>query len=66
MLAAIERDARASGVMALEEQTLIRARIEGLQAEDNALSNTIAGREQALNAIQNQINSIENLINKIE
>ena len=65
-LAAIERDARASGVLALEEQGIIKARIEGLKKEDNALSNTIANREKSLASIQTQIDAIDTLITKIE
>ena len=65
-LAAIERDARASGILALEEQGIIKARIEGLKKEDAALSGTISNREKSLSSIEAQIDKIEALIDKIE
>lgn len=64
-LAALERAARAQGVDAAEEQAIIRARIEGLQAEGRAIEDTIDEKERASEGLEAQIEAIEDVIDAI-
>jgi len=65
-LAFLESEARRLGVDTTEEQSIIRARIAGLDAQAKATDKEIKARGKTLDSIEDQIEKIGKLIERIE
>jgi len=65
-LAALEREAALTGIGVTEEQIKLKAKIEGLEAEQQAVDDGITAHKKAISVVELQVNALEALIKKIE